>query len=196
MFPQNWREKLVSSLNLIPVSRIMKSPIKSIKENDTIQRACKTMIENDLGSAIVVTDSDAPAGIITERDVVRHLAEKPVSFDAAARTIMSKPLVTIHPNASVRDALQTMQSRDIRRLLVVSDDGKNVGGMITLKDIFRFISRNGSMSTALYVKKCLLEIETWLIVLAQAFLMTLCTGEANALIWQSLNLFYFALIQA
>ena len=148
MFPQNWREKLVSSLNLIPVSRIMKSPIKSIKENDTIQRACKTMIENDLGSAIVVTDSDAPAGIITERDVVRHLAEKPVSFDAAARTIMSKPLVTIHPNASVRDALQTMQSRDIRRLLVVSDDGKNVGGIITLKDIFRFISRNGSMSTA------------------------------------------------
>ena len=148
MFPQIWRDELVSSLDSIPVSSVMKSPIKSVKENDTIQQACKTMIENDVGSTIVITESNAPAGIITEKDVVRQLAEKPVSFDATASTIMSKPLVTIHPNASIRDALQAMQSRDIRRLLVVSDDGKSVMGIITVRDIFRFIARNESMSAA------------------------------------------------
>ena len=138
----------MSSLDSIPVSSVMKSPIKSIKESETIQQACKTMIANDLGSTIVVTESNAPAGIITERDVVRQLAEKPVSFDAPARTIMTSPLVTIHPNASIRDALRAMQSRDIRRLLVVGDDGRNVVGIISLKDIFRFIARNESMSAS------------------------------------------------
>jgi CBS domain-containing protein len=138
----------MSSLDSIPVSSVMKSPIRSVKENDTIQQACKKMIENDIGSIIIFTESNAPAGIITEKDVVRQLAEKPVSSDAPARTIMSKPLVTIHPNASIRDALQAMQSRNIRRLLVVGDDGGSVVGIITVKDIFRFIARNESMSAA------------------------------------------------
>ncbi len=55
---------------------------------------------------------------------------------------MSKPVVTIHPNASLQDALQTMQARDICRLLVMSDDGNNMAGIITDKDIFRFLTRD------------------------------------------------------
>lgn len=138
----------MSSLDSIPVSRVMASPVRTIRENDTIQQACKTMIENNIGSIIVVTQSNAPAGIITERDIVRHLAEKPISFAAPANQVMSKPVVTIHPNGSLRDALQEMQSRDIRRLIVVGNDGKNMMGIITTKDIFRFISRNESISSA------------------------------------------------
>jgi CBS domain-containing protein len=38
---------------------------------------------------------------------------------------MSKPVVTIHPNASFQDTLHTMQARDIRRLVVMSDNGIN-----------------------------------------------------------------------
>ena len=138
----------MSTLDSIPVSRIMTSPVKTIREDETVQQACKTMVENNIGGVIAVTASNAPAGIITERDVVRHLAEKPISFAAPASQIMSKPLVTIHPNGSLRDALQAMQSRDIRRLVVVSDDGKNMMGIVTDKDIFRFISRNESVSSA------------------------------------------------
>jgi CBS domain-containing protein len=138
----------MSSLDSIPVSRVMSSPVKTVRENESVQQACKTMVQNNIGSVIVVSQSKAPAGIITERDVVRHLAENPVSFAAPASQIMSKPLVTIHPNGSIRDALQTMQSRDIRRLVVVSDDGKNMVGIVTDKDIFRFISRNESAASA------------------------------------------------
>ena len=138
----------MSSLDTVLVSSVMKSAVKSVRENDTIQQACKAMIENDVGSVIVVGESGEPAGIITEKDIVRRLAEKPVASDAYSGVIMNKPVVTIHPNASVRDALQAMQSKDIRRLLVVSDDGKSVVGIITVKDIFRFISRNESISAA------------------------------------------------
>ncbi len=35
-----------------------------------------------------------------------------------------------------------MQARNIRRLLVVSDDGNNIAGIVTDRDIFRFITRN------------------------------------------------------
>ena len=75
------------------------------------------------------------------------MAEEPISFSASVNQLMSKPVVTIHPNASLQDALQTMQTRDIRRLLVVSDDGNNMAGIVTDKDIFRFVTRNESVSS-------------------------------------------------
>jgi CBS domain-containing protein len=80
--------------------------------------------------------------------MVRHMAEEPISFSAPVNHLMSKPIVTIHPNASLQDALQTMQARDIRRLLVIIDDGNNMAGIITDKDIFRFVTRTQPLSPA------------------------------------------------
>jgi CBS domain-containing protein len=128
----------------------MRSQVKTIRGNDIIQKACKIMVQNDIGSVIVVTttaqspNAQTPVGIMTGTDIVRHLAEKPISFSDPVDQLMSKPVVTIHPNASLQDALQTMQSRNIRRLLVMSDDGNNMAGILTDKDIFRFIAKDPS----------------------------------------------------
>jgi CBS domain-containing protein len=142
----------MSSLSSIPVSRVMTGDVKTIQENEIIQQACKIMVQNDIGSVIVVADQSAdgqsPVGIITGKDIVKHLAERPISFSAPVNELMSKPVVTIHPNASLQDALQTMQERNIRRLLVMSDDGNNMAGIMTDKDIFRFVTRNQSPSSA------------------------------------------------
>ena len=143
----------MSGLDSIPVSQVMASPVKTIQENEILQQACKVMTQNNIGSVIVVVahsvNAQAPAGIITERDIVRHIAERPVSFSGPVNQLMSKPVVTLHPNASLQDALQTMQARRIRRLLVVSDDGNNVAGILTDRDIFRFVARNASVSSGL-----------------------------------------------
>ena len=142
----------MSSLDSIPVSRVMTTPVKTIQENDILQKACKIMIQNSIGSVIVVAaqsvNAQSPVGIITGTDIVRHMAEEPISFSAPVNQLMSKPVVTIHPNASLQDALQTMQARDIRRILVMSDDGNNMAGIITDKDIFRFVTRNQPLSPA------------------------------------------------
>jgi CBS domain-containing protein len=142
----------MSDLDSIPVSRAMTAQVKTIQENDIIQKACKIMIQNNIGGVIVVAAQSAnaqtPVGIITGTDIVRHLAEEPISFSAPINQLMRRPVVTIHPNASLQDALQTMQARDIRRLLVMSDDGNNMVGIITDKDIFRFVTRNQPLSPA------------------------------------------------
>lgn len=143
----------MSSLDSIPVSGVMRSPVKTIQENEIIQQASKIMIQNDIGSVIVVAaqsaNAQSPVGIITGKDIVRNLAERPISFSSPVNQLMSKPVVTIHPNASLQDALQAMQARNIRRLLVMSDDGNNMAGIITDKDIIRYIARNESVSSGL-----------------------------------------------
>ncbi len=49
---------------------------------------------------------------------------------------MSKPLITINPNSSIKDVTELMQQNDIRRLPIVDNKGKLVG-IITTKDILR-----------------------------------------------------------
>jgi CBS domain-containing protein len=152
MFASIWfRRSIMSSLSSIPVSRVMTGDVKTIQQNEIIQQACKIMVQNDIGSVIVVAaqsaDAQSPVGIITGKDIVKHLAERPISYSAPVNELMSRPVVTIHPNASLQDALQTMQERNIRRLLVMSDDGNNMAGIITDKDIFRFVTRNQPSSS-------------------------------------------------
>ena len=147
-----FRRSAMSSLGSIPVSRVMTRDVKTAQENEPIQQVSKIMVQYDIGSVIVVAaqsvNAQTPVGIITGKDIVRHLAERPISFSAPVNQLMSRPVVTIHPNASLQDALQTMQERNIRRLLVMSDDGNNMVGMITDRDIFRFIARNESVSSS------------------------------------------------
>jgi CBS domain-containing protein len=106
----------------------MTRDVKTEKEDQNVLTACRIMYENNIGCVIIVNQSDnnniKPVGIITERDIVRMLGSlKPSLLQTPLRDIMSKPLVNVSINSSVRDAIQTMQQKNIRRLIV--SDGDN-----------------------------------------------------------------------
>ena len=65
------------------------------------------------------------------------------------REIMSKPVITIFSNGSLKAALQTMQSKNIRRLPVVQKGDGRLLGIITDKDIFRAIMNNQQLINSL-----------------------------------------------
>lgn len=65
---------------------------------------------------------------------------------------MSHPLITINPHHSIKDAIQIMQSKNIRRLPIIEKmnnqdniDKEKLVGIITDKDIFKAIMNNQSM---------------------------------------------------
>ena len=130
-------------IDSVRVSRFMTTEIITATEDQTIQEICKTMSEHDIGSVVVVkrsVDGNKPIGIITERDIVHQigsselfLVQKPI------REVMTYPLVTISPSTSVKEAIEIMQSRNIRRLLVV-DKGDQVKGILTQKDVLKALS--------------------------------------------------------
>jgi CBS domain-containing protein len=130
----------------------MVTEVKTAAENQTIQAVCKILYKNKIGSLVIVKNSTSenkeskvPVGIITERDIVR-LVSLPdmLSVDQPAYLLMRAPLITIDPNSSVMDAMETMQQKDIRRLPVVDNKGKLLG-IVTDKDIFRIILKNQTL---------------------------------------------------
>jgi CBS domain-containing protein len=144
----------------IPVSSFMTRNVITETEDQNIQAICKIMNDNSIGSVIIVKglDSNDPnrrnnnkeiVGIITERDIVRIIGLlQPSLLTVPIREFMSKPVIILSPNNSIKDAIQTMQLKNIRTLPVV--ENQNLQGIITEKDIFKAIMNNRSLIPDLF----------------------------------------------
>ena len=139
------------SLQSLPISRIMNPDVKTDKEDHNIMNACKIMHDNNIGCVIVVgLEIKKPVGIITERDVVRILGRlDPTLHKKPLSDLMTKPLITINEVSSVKDAMELINGKNIRRLVVVNKDHQMVG-IITLKDIFQLINSSPEMFAEFY----------------------------------------------
>lgn len=93
------------------------------------------ILDSSTPSPYQLPAKESIVGILTERDILyRVMAENRGPYKVTIGQIMSSPLVTIGENSSVRDALALMQSKQIRRLPVIKDDG-TVVGLVTLKTV-------------------------------------------------------------
>ncbi len=92
------------------------------------------MDKNKVGAVVVSNKDGKPLGIITEKDLVIRVLSKNLAPDAIkAKNIMTTPLVTIEPEATVTEAARKMSSLDIRRIGVLYKG--NLVGLLSSKDI-------------------------------------------------------------
>ena len=116
------------------VRDVMSNPVITMDENEASNKAAVSMDMNDVGAVIVTNKAGKSIGIITERDLVIRVLAKNVKPDTVkAKEIMTTPLVTIEPEATISDAARRMTRLDIRRLGVIYKG--NLLGIISSKDI-------------------------------------------------------------
>ncbi len=116
------------------VKDVMSSPAITIAESDPAHRVAELMDQHDLGCIIVTTKDVKPIGIITERDlVVRVLARNIKPDTLRAKDVMTAPLISIEPDATITDAARRMNRLSIRRLAVIYKG--QIVGIISSKDI-------------------------------------------------------------
>ncbi len=104
-------------------------------KSTTVRDAIATIADNGVG-ALVVTESGAVVGIVSERDYLREVA----LMDRSSRStpvemIMSSPVVTVGLTDSVEHCMELMTSHRFRHLPVV-EDGVLVG-VISIGDCVR-----------------------------------------------------------
>lgn len=115
-----------------PVSMIVgRSPVFCSRE-ETLMDAVKLMVDQRVGSVIVVDPGMEPVGIVTHSDVLRHLSDGSGVFDPVERA-MSSPIITVGSGSSILDAYVKFISHGINHLAVV-EDGK-LTGVISIKDL-------------------------------------------------------------
>jgi CBS domain-containing protein len=115
------------------VRDIMSRPIITEDEDALVIKIAKDMADLGIGS-VVITSEGKPAGIITERNIaLKVLLKNRRASEVKAKEIMSSPLVTIEPEASVDEACELASEKHIKRLPVV-ENGVLIG-IVSVRNI-------------------------------------------------------------
>ncbi|MGZ4445490.1 MAG: CBS domain-containing protein [Nocardioides sp.] len=93
------------------------------------------LAEHNVGALIVSSDGSALEGIVSERDVVRHLHHDGTVVNNTVAAIMTSEVETCDPDTHVDDLMKTMTERRVRHVPVV-DQGRVVG-IISIGDVVK-----------------------------------------------------------
>jgi CBS domain-containing protein len=99
---------------------------------DTLDEAASKMWKQQTGSLLVMDGEDL-VGILTERDVLKAVATGVNAKETRVSEVMSKDLITVGPQTSLREAAKVMADRWIRHLPVM--DGGKVVGVVSQRDL-------------------------------------------------------------
>ncbi|WP_118180177.1 CBS domain-containing protein [Paraburkholderia phosphatilytica] len=123
------------------VAQVLKSkpdtPVFTITADDSVYNAIKLMAEKQIG-ALVVTDGDRIAGIVTERDYARKvvLMERS-SKGTPVRDIMSSAVRFVRLDQTTDECMALMTERRMRHLPVIDND--RLVGMVSIGDLVKNI---------------------------------------------------------
>ena len=121
------------------VKEIMTKNVVSVNLSTSAEICAKLMIENNIGSVIVIDKKGKTKGIITKENLIKHVIAKNAPPDkVTAEEVMSSPLLTASPSLTIIQAMQTMFKEGIRHLVVTGSDGK-LEGICTDTDLFKVV---------------------------------------------------------
>ena len=121
------------------VSQILKSKgdmVFTISPLETVQAATALLLERRVGALVVLDEKDEVVGILSERDVVRVVAE--TGGDALARPVsscMTRDVVFADPTEALDALMARMTDRRFRHLPVCR--GKALVGIVSIGDLVK-----------------------------------------------------------
>ena len=110
--------------------------VVTITPQDTVGTLLDALAEHKVGALVVTTGDGSVEGIVSERDVVRHLQARGTAvLEQPVGAIMTSPVHTAVPEATLDELMVLMTQQRIRHVPVVVDD--RLAGIISIGDVVK-----------------------------------------------------------
>jgi len=109
--------------------------VVTISPEAGVRELVAKLAEHNVGALIVSTDGTTLEGIVSERDVVRHLHHDGTVVNNTVAAIMTAVVETCDQDTDVHELMKTMTERRIRHVPVVHDD--RLVGIISIGDVVK-----------------------------------------------------------
>jgi CBS domain-containing protein len=119
---------------------VRRKPI-TISGEATIHDVVKIMAEQNIGFLVVV-ENGRMVGVLSERDVVRSLAERG-NLSVKVSDICKRDIITLQADATLEEAAEKMGKHGIRHIVVVNKSGELVG-VVSVRDLIQELYASGS----------------------------------------------------
>jgi CBS domain-containing protein len=119
---------------------VRRKPI-TISGEATIHDVVKIMAEQNIGFLVVV-ENGRMVGVLSERDVVRSLAERG-NLSVKVSDICKRDIITLQADATLEEAAEKMGKHGIRHIVVVNKSGELIG-VVSVRDLIQELYASGS----------------------------------------------------
>ena len=119
------------------ISKLLGRDIISLNEDNKIYDAINLLAKNNIGAIPVVTNQKTLCGIISERDIIRELANdiKKNLKKSLVSTIMTSKVITCNKNTKSDELMDIMTVNKIRHIPII--EGENLIGIISIGDVVK-----------------------------------------------------------
>ena len=115
------------------ISHVMKRDVLTMDHLKTVHEAATLMEQKRIG-CVIITAYERPFGIVTQRDLVRIMANLSISPKCLILSFLaSRPLIYASPTQTIQEAVDIMEKNNIDHLPIVEKD--KIVGIVTTRDI-------------------------------------------------------------
>lgn len=115
------------------VSLLIGAPVARVRAEANLRDVAATMVERCVGALVVAERQGPAAGIVSERDLVRALAEARDPLTTRAGDIATTRLLWCDADATIAEVATEMMDAYVRHILV-EDRGRLVG-IVSARDV-------------------------------------------------------------
>ena len=126
------------------VAEVMNRNVLAVDPTASIGEAAEKMMDAGVGAVVVMEDMARIVGIVTERDLMRAVAQRARAAEAKVRQWMTESVITIDPETPIDEAAKMMFERNFRHL-PVSKDGRLLG-IVSLRRLSQHEFEHGKES--------------------------------------------------
>ena len=127
------------------VARIMSTSLHTVSTDTLVEDAADRMLENGIGSVVVVDEDNRLEGILTTTDFVEIVAEQKPKDQTPVSEYMTRDVIAASAQDGIRDAADAMVEHGFHHLPVVDED-EGVIGIVTTTDLASYLSREEAPS--------------------------------------------------
>ena len=123
-------------MRISDVVRRKGAEVVTVKPDETVERLLAMLAEHRIGALVVSEDGVTVGGIVSERDVVRHLhRDGPSVLQGPVSRIMTADVRTCGPDVPIEELARTMTEHRIRHVPVVVDG--RLHGIVSIGDVVK-----------------------------------------------------------
>lgn len=113
------------------------STVATVPPSAPVREALESLRTHGVGALVVSADGTSIVGIVSERDLVRSLAERGDGvLDETVTEVMTTEVRTCAPDDHVDDLMRLMTEHRMRHLPVLDDDA--LAGIISIGDVVKW----------------------------------------------------------
>jgi CBS domain-containing protein len=111
--------------------------VTTIKPTASLVTAAKVLAERRIGALVVTDTAEHVAGILSERDIVRALAERgPAALDESVDQVMTRRVVSCTEAMTVSEIMGRMTAGKFRHLPVIKLG--SLVGIVSIGDVVKY----------------------------------------------------------